>query len=99
MTLGNAGSLELSPNVFAVVMATGILSVSARDHSYTCLSGALAGLAAAIFVLLCLVAGLQLAAAPAAQISAMRAPDVALRLFTFVAAAPSSVHVSTPTNG
>jgi tellurite resistance protein TehA-like permease len=86
VTLGPAGSLQLSPDVFAAVMATGILSVAAGDHSYQFISGVLAALAAAIFVLLCLVAVLQLAAAPVARVRAARAPDVALRLFTFVAA-------------
>lgn len=86
MTLGNLGSLRLSPDVFAVVMATGILSVAAGDHSYKPISSALAALAATIFVLLCLVAVLQLTAAPAARVRTARAPDVALRLFTFVAA-------------
>ncbi len=81
-----AGGLHLTPDVFAVVMATGILSVAAGDHSYPRIDGVLAALAALVFVLLCLIGLLRLVAAPAALFSKAREPDVALRLFTFVAA-------------
>lgn len=78
--------LRLGPDAFAVVMATGILSVAARDHAYSRIDGVLATLAAVIFIVLCLVGVLRVAAAPAALLGRARDPDVALRLFTFVAA-------------
>ncbi|MEO9138932.1 MAG: tellurite resistance/C4-dicarboxylate transporter family protein [Jatrophihabitans sp.] len=79
-------SLRLGPDAFAVVMATGILSVAARDHAYSRIDGLLAALAAIMFVVLCLVGLLRVAAAPGAMLGRARDPDIALRLFTFVAA-------------
>lgn len=86
MTLQQAGGLHLTPDVFAVVMATGILSVAAGDHRYPHIDGVLAALAALVFVLLCLIGLVRLVTAPAALFRKAREPDVALRLFTFVAA-------------
>lgn len=79
--------LDLPPDVFAVVMATGVISVAAGDHSYPRLGRPLAVLATASFVLLS--AGLALRVLARSQLvrSQARDPDVALRMFTFVAAA------------
>ncbi len=69
-----------APDTFAVVMATGILSIAARDHHYRWLSDALGVLAAVVLVVL------TLAAARGVTRWDLRDPDVTLRLFTFVAA-------------
>ncbi|MEO6881675.1 MAG: tellurite resistance/C4-dicarboxylate transporter family protein [Mycobacteriaceae bacterium] len=79
-------TLDLPPDVFAVVMATGIVSVAARDHAYPRIEAPLAALAAAILVLLVAGAALQLLLGPATALARARDPDVGLRLFTFVAA-------------
>lgn len=74
------GRVEPSPDVFAVVMATGILSIAAQLHHYTAISHILGVLASLSFVVLALL------------VAATRPPwdrtdpDVTLRLFTFVAA-------------
>lgn len=49
-------TVEPSPDVFAAVMATGILSVAAADHRYTAISEALGVIASLGLVLLVLVA-------------------------------------------
>lgn len=67
-------------------MAIGILSVAAGDLRYQLIDGVLAALAVLVFVLPCLIGLLRLVAAPAALFRKAREPDVALRLFTFVAA-------------
>ncbi|MEB3019450.1 tellurite resistance/C4-dicarboxylate transporter family protein [[Mycobacterium] crassicus] len=69
-----------APDVFAVVMATGILSIAAQNHHYRWLSEALGVIATATMAVLMVVA--------AGSISRwdLRDPDVTLRLFTFVAA-------------
>jgi tellurite resistance protein TehA-like permease len=86
MTGGRFAELELPPDVFAVVMATGIVSVAADDHAYWRLGIALSVLAAAAFVGLG-VGVLLLAATRRAQAMVRtRNPDVALRMFAFVAA-------------
>jgi len=69
-----------APDAFAVVMATGILSIGARDHHYRVLSDALGVLATVS------LAVLTVAAVHAATHWDLRDPDVTLRLFTFVAA-------------
>lgn len=73
---------EPSPDVFAAVMATGILSIGARDHHYGPISDTLGVLATvALLLLICLVLVTR------AIVSwDLRDPDVTLRLFTFVAA-------------
>lgn len=75
-------AVEPSPDVFAAVMATGVLSVAAEDHHY-------AGISEATGVL----ASLGLLALVALVVVRRRSvrwdlhdPDVTLRLFTFVAA-------------
>lgn len=73
---------EPSPDVFAAVMATGILSIVARDHGYRWLSdtlGVLATVALAVLVALVLLTR-------ALACWDLTDPDVTLRLFTFVAA-------------
>jgi tellurite resistance protein TehA-like permease len=82
------GHIEPSPDVFAAVMATGILSIAADKHHYTKISETLGVLATVGLVVL---VGLVL---PAAQSSTsggralwdLADPDVTVRLFTFVAA-------------
>ncbi len=71
---------RLEPDAFAVVMATGILSIAAADHGYRWLSAFLGALATAVMVLLAVIA------AGAITRWDLRDPDVTLRLFTFVAA-------------
>jgi tellurite resistance protein TehA-like permease len=78
--------IEPSPDVFAAVMATGILSIAARNHDYEWISDALSVLATvSLVVLVAVVAG---AAARRRGIAFWDTgdPDVTLRLFTFVAA-------------
>jgi tellurite resistance protein TehA-like permease len=69
-----------APDAFAVVMATGILSIGARDHHYRWLSDTFGVLAAVVLVVL------TVAAVRALPRWDLRDPDVTLRLFTFVAA-------------
>lgn len=69
-----------APDAFAVVMATGILSIAARDHHYRWLSDTLGVLATVVLVVLTVAA---VRALPGWD---LRDPDVTLRLFTFVAA-------------
>ena len=74
------------PDVFAVVMATGIVSVAGYDHGYWRLGIALSILAAVAFAGLG-VGFLLWAATRRARVMVLtRDPDVALRMFTFVAA-------------
>jgi tellurite resistance protein TehA-like permease len=75
---------EPSPDVFAAVMATGILSIGARDHGYRWLSDAL-GVVATV-ALVCLAALVVLSALGRRNRWDLTDPDVTLRLFTFVAA-------------
>lgn len=84
--LSQVRNVRLPPDVFEVVMATGILSIAAQDHSYTLLDLSLAGLAAITFVFLCIGFLMRMIARPLALIRHARETDVALRLFTFVAA-------------
>jgi tellurite resistance protein TehA-like permease len=74
--------VEPSPDVFAAVMATGILSIAAGNHHYLRISetmGVLASLGLVVLVLLVIVTR---------RITRwdLTDPDVTLRLFTFVAA-------------
>ena len=74
--------VEPSPDVFAAVMATGILSIAAAKHHYAQISETLGVLASV--GLLVLVALVLVTRAIASW--DLRDPDVTLRLFTFVAA-------------
>jgi tellurite resistance protein TehA-like permease len=73
--------VEPSPDVFAAVMATGILSIAAGDHRYLQISETMGVLASlGLVVLIALV----IATRRHAHWD-LRDPDVTLRLFTFVA--------------
>ncbi|EID09154.1 putative C4-dicarboxylate transporter [Mycobacterium xenopi RIVM700367] len=78
--------IELTPDAFAAVMATGILSIAARSHQYRLLSETLDVLAT--LALLALVALVIVTAAVKRRITFwdVADPDVTLRLFSFVAA-------------
>ncbi|MDN5919294.1 MAG: tellurite resistance/C4-dicarboxylate transporter family protein [Pseudonocardia sp.] len=78
--------LDPSPDVFAVVMATGVVSVAARDHSYRWISLGLGLIAVVTFVVLGLGFVVRAATHPSRLVRLTRDPDVALRMFTFVAA-------------
>ena len=80
--LANGIIVEPSPDVFAAVMATGILSIAAGNHHYVQISEFLGSLAAA--GLLGLVALVLLTGA--ARRWDLADPDTTIRLFTFVAA-------------
>ncbi|MEB3979754.1 tellurite resistance/C4-dicarboxylate transporter family protein [Mycobacterium sp. 663a-19] len=74
--------VEPSPDVFAAVMATGILSVAAADHHYRRISDAMGVLASlGLLVLVALVIVTR-----RFTHWDLKDPDVTLRLFTFVAA-------------
>lgn len=75
-----------SPEEFALVMATGIVSIAALDQQYHVIALILGVLAAAAFALFTVMVGARVARAPAAFGRQLRDPDVALRSFTFVAA-------------
>ncbi|GBE67076.1 C4-dicarboxylate ABC transporter [Mycobacterium sp. MFM001] len=79
-------AITLSPDVFSVVMATGILSVAAQNHHYTAFSNALSVLA--VVALVGLVVLTAIAAAAKRQILPWSLADaeITLPLFTFVAA-------------
>jgi tellurite resistance protein TehA-like permease len=72
--------------VFAIVMATGIVSVAADDHAYRWISTVLGLLASAVFVVLAVGLVVRIAARPHSAVGEITDPDVALRLFTSVAA-------------
>jgi tellurite resistance protein TehA-like permease len=77
--------VEPSPDVFASVMATGILSIAASRHHYVRISetmGVLASLGLVLLVALVIVA----IVTPRSSLWDLKDPDVTLRLFTFVAA-------------
>lgn len=78
--------LDLPPDIFAVVMATGIVSVAADDRAYPRIGDALAALAGGAFVLLTVGLVVRVAARPRSAIGEIGDPDVALRMFTAVAA-------------
>jgi tellurite resistance protein TehA-like permease len=76
--------VEPSPDVFAAVMATGIVSIAARNHHYRVISdalGVLATLGLVVLVVLVIVVGVV-----KRTFWDLKDPDVTLRLFTFVAA-------------
>jgi tellurite resistance protein TehA-like permease len=78
--------IEPTPDVFAAVMATGILSIAARNHYYSKLSdtlGVLASLGLAVLVVAVVLAAV---ATRRRLFWDLTDPDVTLRLFTFVAA-------------
>lgn len=85
MTSRLAG-VEPTPDAFAAVMATGIVSLAARDHGYRWVSDTLGVVATScLLVLVALVAVTVLARRRRGRWD-LADPDVTLRLFTFVAA-------------
>jgi tellurite resistance protein TehA-like permease len=72
--------------VFAIVMATGIVSVAADDHDYPRIALLLGALAVLLFAVLLSGVLAWVAARPFRLPTPTRDPDVALRMFTFVAA-------------
>lgn len=78
--------LDPSPDVFAVVMATGIVSIAASDHAYRGISVGLELISVVAFVLLGLGFVVRALTHPSRVVRLTRDPDVALRMFTFVAA-------------
>jgi tellurite resistance protein TehA-like permease len=78
--------VEPSPDVFAAVMATGILSIAARNHHYRWVSDTLSVLATVgLLVLVALVVVVAVSRRGIAFWD-LTDPDITLRLFTFVAA-------------
>ena len=78
--------VEPSPDVFAAVMATGILSIGAHNHGYRWLSDALGVVATLGLVLLVLLVVVKACAGRHKLRWDLSDPDVSLRLITFVAA-------------
>lgn len=76
---------SLSPDVFAAVMATGILSTAAREHHYTWLSTGLIALAVVALAVLVILTIVVSAAKRRVLPWNMRKPEVTMPLFTFVA--------------
>ncbi|MGO9386006.1 MAG: tellurite resistance/C4-dicarboxylate transporter family protein [Mycobacterium sp.] len=77
--------VEPSPDVFAAVMATGVLSIVARDHRYRWISDT-RGVAATLGLAFLIALVIMTAAVLRTVRWDLRDPDVTLRLFTFVAA-------------
>lgn len=78
--------LDPPPDVFSVVMATGIVSIAARDHGYRYIELGL-GLAAVVaFAVLGLGFVVRVVTHLSRVVRLARDPDVALRMFTFCAA-------------
>lgn len=85
MTIRRA-EVEPTPDVFAAVMATGILSIAAHNHGYGWTSDTLGVIATLGLVLLvALVIATAVGRRPTVRWD-LTDPDVTLRLFTFVAA-------------
>ena len=78
-------SVELSPDAFAAVMATGIVSVSALDHHHRWISTALALVGVLTLVVMVALVVLNTVMRQRFPFS-IDDPDVVVRLFTFIAA-------------
>jgi tellurite resistance protein TehA-like permease len=78
--------VEPSPNVFAAVMATGILSIATDNHHYLRISETMGVLASLGLVVLVAVVILTAAVKRCVAFWDLTDPDVTIRLFTFVAA-------------
>jgi tellurite resistance protein TehA-like permease len=78
--------VEPSPDVFAAVMATGILSIAARNHYYRWISDTLGVLATVGLLVLVALVVVTVVTRRRVAIWDLADPDVTLRLFTFVAA-------------
>jgi tellurite resistance protein TehA-like permease len=79
-------TVDLPPDVFAVVMATAIIAVDARDHRFHALADTLGVLATVLFAALAVTLIARIAAGPRDIAAQLSDPDVALRMFTSVAA-------------
>ena len=86
MRLGWVARVRPPPDVFAVVMATGIVAVAARDHQYWRIEWGLRGLASAVAVILAGGFALRVTTQMSRVVRLVRDPDVAMRMFTVVAA-------------
>lgn len=76
--------VEPAPDVFAAVMATGILSIASDKHHYGWISGALGALATTALIIL---VGWVIVRGTVRKVCwDLADPDVTIRLFTFVAA-------------
>lgn len=84
--LGWVARVKPPPDVFAVVMATGIVAVAASDHDYWRIALCLKVLAAAAAVALAAGFVLRALTHPRRVVRLVRDPDVALRMFTVIAA-------------
>lgn len=84
--MGRLRELDLPPDVFAVVMATGIISEAARLRDYPRISAVGAVLAGVLFVVLAAGLVVRIVARPGSARREVADPDVAVRLFTAVAA-------------
>jgi tellurite resistance protein TehA-like permease len=73
------------PDVFAAVMATGIVSVAAEDHRYLWISNLLAGVGILTLVVLTAMVLMETIVAQRFPYD-LREPDIVVRLYTFVAA-------------
>ena len=78
--------LDLPPDAFAVVMATGIVGVAARQHHYPALGDAFTAVAVVMFVALALGLAIRIAARFASAVREIQDPDVAFRMYTASAA-------------
>ncbi len=78
--------VEPTADVFSVVMATGILSIAARNHHYWRIGDALGVLASLVLAILIALVMATVAVRRRVASWDLRDPDVTLRLFTFVAA-------------
>lgn len=85
MTTLTAGR-EMPPDAFAVVMASGIISIDAQDQQFANLQATMSILAVATFGFLVLEVAVRTVTASGPPLRRIRRPDTALRLFSFVAA-------------
>ena len=76
----------MPPDVFAIVMATGIVSTAADDHDYHRIAVVLGVVSLIAFAVLLALGAAGIVSAPRRAESLLHDPDVALRSFTFVAA-------------
>ncbi|MGH3563361.1 MAG: tellurite resistance/C4-dicarboxylate transporter family protein [Mycobacterium sp.] len=85
MTVG-LRDVEPSPDVFAAVMATGILSIGAHNHHYVWISETLGVIATLGLVILAALVVVAAVSRRGIAFWDLTDPDVTLRLFTFAAA-------------
>lgn len=76
----------LPTDSFAVVMATGIVSIAAFDSGFRLISYALAAVAVVVFAVLVVLSGFQLGVHGRARAGNLRDPSQVFGLYTFVAA-------------